>query len=249
MPGSLEGKVAVVTGVSHAGQVGQAVAKDLAAQGAALVICARTQANVEARATELREEGARVHAVAASLTEEPDVLRLIDETLAAYSRIDILVNLAGGLTLYKPAVEFSLADWNRELNNNLLSAFLVSRAAFPHMANAGSGSIVNFARAGLSQANMVAYSCAKAGVEALTRTFALEGRDAGIRVNAVAPGLVDTEFEHRGHEAEGHETVGQARRHCRGSCVPCLARIRGHHRAGDRSDGLGHLTAPRGGLP
>jgi NAD(P)-dependent dehydrogenase (short-subunit alcohol dehydrogenase family) len=193
MPGSLEGKVAVVTGVSHAGQVGQAVAKDLAAQGAALVICARTQANVEARATELREEGARVHAVAASLTEEPDVLRLIDETLAAYSRIDILVNLAGGLTLYKPAVEFSLQDWNRELNNNLLSAFLVSRAAFPHMANAGSGSIVNFARAGLSQANMVAYNCAKAGVEALTRTFALEGRDAGIRVNAVAPGLVDTE--------------------------------------------------------
>ena len=134
MPGSLEGKVAVVTGVSHASQVGQAVAKDLAAQGAALVICARTQANVEARATELREEGARVHAVAASLTEEPDVLRLIDETLAAYSRIDILVNLAGGLTLYKPAVEFSLQDWNRELNNNLLSAFLVSRAAFPHMA-------------------------------------------------------------------------------------------------------------------
>jgi NAD(P)-dependent dehydrogenase (short-subunit alcohol dehydrogenase family) len=193
MPGILEGKVAVVTGVSHAGQVGQAVARDLAAKGAALVICARTQANVEARATELRAAGARVLPVAASLTEEPQVAHLIDQTLAEYSRIDILVNLAGGLTLYKPAVEFSLEDWNRELNNNLLSTFLVTRAAFPHMAKAGSGSIVNFARAGLSQANMVAYNCAKAGVEALTRTFALEGRDAGIRVNAVAPGLVDTE--------------------------------------------------------
>ena len=193
MPGILEGKVAVVTGVSHAGQVGQAAARDLAAKGAALVICARTQANVEARAAELRAAGARVLAVAASLTEEPQVARLIDQTLAEYSRIDILVNLAGGLTLYKPAVEFSLEDWNRELNNNLLSAFLVSRAAFPHLAKAGSGSIVNFARAGLSQANMVAYNCAKAGVEALTRTFALEGRDAGVRVNAVAPGLVDTE--------------------------------------------------------
>ncbi len=193
MPGILEGKVAIVTGVSHAGQVGEAVARDLAAKGAALTICARKPADAEARATELREGGARVHAVAASLTEEPEALRLIDETLRAYSRLDILVNLAGGLTLYKPAIEFSLEDWTRELNNNLLTAFLVTRAAFPHMAKAGSGSIVNFARAGGPQANMVAYNCAKAGVEALTRTFALEGRDAGIRVNAIAPGLVDTQ--------------------------------------------------------
>jgi len=105
---------------------------------------------------------------------------------------DILVNLAGGLTRYKSAVEHSLDDWNHEMNNNLLSAFLTSRAVFPHMREAGGGAIVNFARAGLSQANMVAYNCAKAGIEALTRTLALEGRDSAIRVNAVAPGLVDT---------------------------------------------------------
>ncbi len=73
-----------------------------------------------------------------------------------------------------------------------ISAFLASRAVFPHMQNAGGGAIVNFARAGLPQANMLAYNCAKAGIEALTRTLALEGRDSGIRVNAVAPGLVDT---------------------------------------------------------
>ncbi|MGB6969536.1 MAG: SDR family oxidoreductase, partial [Methyloceanibacter sp.] len=109
-----------------------------------------------------------------------------------YGRIDILVNLAGGLTRYKPAVEVSVEDWREELDNNLLSAFLTSRAVLPSMQAAGGGAIVNFARAGLSQANMVAYNCAKAGIEALTRTFALEGRDAGIRVNAVAPGLVDT---------------------------------------------------------
>jgi NAD(P)-dependent dehydrogenase (short-subunit alcohol dehydrogenase family) len=172
--------------------VGQAVAQALAARGAALAICARTQANVEARAAELRQTGARVVPVAASLTDEAQVKRLIADTLSAYARIDILVNLAGGLTLYKPAVEFSLDDWTRELNNNLLSAFLLSREAFPHLAKAGGGSIVNFARAGQAQANMVAYNCAKAGIEALTRTFALEGRDSGIRVNAVAPGLVDT---------------------------------------------------------
>jgi NAD(P)-dependent dehydrogenase (short-subunit alcohol dehydrogenase family) len=192
MPGTLADKVALVTGVSHEGQVGQAVAKALAANGATLAICARTQSNVEARAAELRQGGAKVLPVAASLTDENDVQRVVEETLKAYGRVDILVNLAGGLTLYKPALEVSLEEWTRELDNNLLSAFLVARAIFPHMAKAGGGAVVNFARAGLPQANMVAYNCAKAGIEALTRTLALEGRDAAIRVNAVAPGLVDT---------------------------------------------------------
>jgi len=192
MPAILEGKVALVTGVSHDGQIGQTVAKKLADNGAALAICARTQSNVEARAEELRQTGARVLPVAAALGDESQVRRLIERVLSEYKRIDILVNLAGGLTRFKPAVEHSLEDWNEELNNNLLSAFLTSRLVFPHMQEAGGGVIINFARAGLSQANMVAYNCAKAGIEALTRTLALEGRDSAIRVNAVAPGLVDT---------------------------------------------------------
>jgi NAD(P)-dependent dehydrogenase (short-subunit alcohol dehydrogenase family) len=192
MPAILEGKVALVTGVSHDGQVGQAAAKALAENGTTLAICARTQSNVETRAEELRQAGARVLALVASLTDESQVRQLIERTLSEYKRIDILVNLAGGLTRYKPAVEHSLDDWNHELNNNLLSAFLTSRAVFPHMREAGGGVIINFARAGLSQANMVAYNCGKAGIEALTRTLALEGRDSAIRVNAVAPGLVDT---------------------------------------------------------
>jgi NAD(P)-dependent dehydrogenase (short-subunit alcohol dehydrogenase family) len=192
MDTSLKGKVAIVTGVSHDGQVGQAVAKALADRGAALAICARSQANVEARAAELRQAGTKVFAFAGSLTDEAQVAKLIEGTVAELGRIDILVNLAGGLTRYKPAVEHTLEDWTSEVNNNLLSAFLTSRAAFPHMKAAGGGSIINFSRAGQPQANMVAYNCAKAGIDALTRTFALEGRDAGIRVNAVAPGLVDT---------------------------------------------------------
>jgi NAD(P)-dependent dehydrogenase (short-subunit alcohol dehydrogenase family) len=192
MSTNLEGKTAVVTGVSHQGQIGASVAQALANAGAALAICARTAKNVEARAAELRQASARVIVVAASLTEEPGAKQLIDATMKQYGRIDVLVNLAGGLTRYKPAVEHSLEDWNFELGNNLRSAFLVSREVFPHMQAAGGGTIINFARAGLSQANMVAYNCAKAGIEALTRTLALEGRDSGIRVNAVAPGLVDT---------------------------------------------------------
>jgi len=192
MTTSLHGKVAIVTGVSHDGQVGQAVAKALAASGASLAICARTKDNVVARAAELKAEGANVIPVAASLTDEADVKRLVAETASAFGRVDIVVNLAGGLTVYKPSAEVTLDEWTREVNNNVLSAFLVTRAAFPLLTQAGGGSVINFARAGNAQANMLPYNVAKAGVAALTRTFALEGKDAQIRVNAVAPGLVDT---------------------------------------------------------
>ncbi|MFN3624219.1 MAG: SDR family NAD(P)-dependent oxidoreductase [Hyphomicrobium sp.] len=192
MTASLHGKVAIVTGVSHDGQVGQAVAKALAAQGASLAVAARTKDNVVARAAELKADGANVIPVAGSLTDEGDVKRLVAETVGAFGRIDIVVNLAGGLTVYKPSAEVTLDEWTREVNNNVLSAFLLTREVFPHLAKAGGGSVINFARAGNAQANMLPYNVAKAGVVALTRTFALEGKDAHIRVNAVAPGLVDT---------------------------------------------------------
>jgi NAD(P)-dependent dehydrogenase (short-subunit alcohol dehydrogenase family) len=193
MAKTLEGKVVLVTGVSRAGQVGESVAKALAANGATLAICARTQSNVDARAEELRQGGARVLSLAASLTDETEIKSLITNILNEFQHIDGLINLAGGLTRYKPAAEHSLEDWRAEIDNNLLSAFLTSREIIPHMAKAGGGAIINFCRAGGPQANMVAYNCAKAGLEALTRTLALEGRDVGIRVNAIAPGLVDTE--------------------------------------------------------
>jgi NAD(P)-dependent dehydrogenase (short-subunit alcohol dehydrogenase family) len=193
MANELAGKFALVTGVSGSGQIGIAVAQALADHGASLAIAARNRANVEARAAELRSRGARVLTFPADLTRERDVNEAVERTIQEYGRIDILVNLAGGLTRYKPAVEHSLDDWQHEMSNNLLSSFLCSRAAFIRMRDGGGGTIINFARAGLPQPNMVAYNCAKAGIEALTRTLALEGRDAGIRVNAVAPGLVDTE--------------------------------------------------------
>ena len=192
MTNTLAEKVALVTGVSHDGQVGQAVAQALAARGVRLAIAARSRDQVDARAAELREGGARVLALAVDLAAEDQVQRAVDRVVSEFGRVDVLINLAGGLTRCKPLVEHTLEDWNHELGNNLLTAFLCTRAVFPLMRSAGSGSIVNFARAGAVQANMVGYSCAKAGIEALTRTLALEGRDHGIRVNAIAPGLVDT---------------------------------------------------------
>jgi NAD(P)-dependent dehydrogenase (short-subunit alcohol dehydrogenase family) len=187
-----QGKVAIVTGVSGDGQIGQAVAQAFANKGARLAISARREEKLIARANEIKALGAEVLAIPSDQTNEGAVGNLVKQVLDAYGQVDILVNLAGGLTRYKAATEHTLEDWTTELNNNLLSAFLCSRAVFEPMKAAGGGHIVNFARAGGPQAKMVAYNCAKAGVVALTRTLALEGRKHQIYVNAVAPGLMNT---------------------------------------------------------
>ncbi len=188
----LQNKVAIVTGVSREGQIGQMVARQFAQEGARLVLAARNEANLRARAREVEALGREVLTVAGDLTREDTADSLVRQTLERYGRIDILVNLAGGLSRVKPAVEHTLEDWQTELNNNLLTAFLCSKAVFQAMRDQGGGRIINFARAGQHRSKMVAYNCAKAGIEALTRTLALEGRKHNIRVNAVAPGLVDT---------------------------------------------------------
>ncbi len=188
----LQDKVAIITGVSGEGQVGQAVAQAFAKEGAKLVLVARRAEKLNARADEVKALGAEVLAIPTDLTDEDEVKDLVQQTLDRFGRVDILVNLAGGLTKYKAATEHSLEDWTSELNNNLLSAFLCSRAVFEPMKAGGGGRIINFARAGDPQSKMVAYNCAKAGVVALTRTLALEGRKHNIGANAVAPGLVDT---------------------------------------------------------
>lgn len=193
----LQGKVAIITGVGYKGQAGYALARSFAQEGADLVICSRNPERIQARAEELRAEGVKmVLPVAADLTSEDGVKTLIDEALGAYESIDILVNLAGGLTKYGPSDELSLADWESELNNNLRSTFLCTRAVWPVMRSQGGGKILNFSRAGgveSSGANMAAYNAAKAGVDALTRTFAKEGRHLGIYVNAIGPGLLVTQ--------------------------------------------------------
>ena len=192
----LKDQVAIITGVSHAGQVGFALASAMAREGSMLAISSRTAERVNARSEELHAEGAQVIAVPADLTTEEGVNALVQETLKSYGRIDILVNLAGGLTRYGPSDELTLADWDFELNNNLRSTFLCSRAVWPVMKKQNDGKILNFSRAGGAQSagpNMLAYNCAKAGVDALTRTLAKEGKNAGIYVNAIGPGLIVTQ--------------------------------------------------------
>ncbi len=193
----LKGKAAIITGVSNAGQAGFAVAEAFAREGADIAICSRTKSQVEQRAQEIRDkvENAMVLPIAADLTTEEGAKELIQEALGAFEHIDILVNLAGGLTKYGPSAELSLVDWDYELNNNLRSVFLCTRAVWPTMSSQGGGKIINFSRAGgvkASGVNMAAYNSAKAGVDALTYTFAKEGAHAGIYVNAIGPGLLIT---------------------------------------------------------
>ncbi len=192
----LNHQVAVVTGVSYAGQVGYALAAAFAREGALLAISARTAERVNAHGEALRAEGASVIAIPADLTTEEGAQTLVQETLAAYGQINVLVNLAGGLTKSGPSDELTLAAWESELNNNLRTAFLCTRAVWPIMKRQGGGKILNFSRAGGPQSArpmMLAYNCAKAGIDALTATFAREGKPWGISVNALGPGVIVTQ--------------------------------------------------------
>jgi NAD(P)-dependent dehydrogenase (short-subunit alcohol dehydrogenase family) len=190
----IQGKVVIVTGASREGQVGEFLARAFAREGANLVVSARTEANTQRVAETIRAAGGRAIGVGVDGTSEAEVARLPERALAEYGKIDVLINLAGGLTKYGPAVELSIKDWTDELHNNLTTTFLCSKAVIPHMTRAKSGKIINFASVGAltPMAQMAAYNCAKAGVVALTKTLAQELKKFNIHVNAIAPGLVET---------------------------------------------------------
>ena len=187
---SLAEKCAIVTGVGDRGQVGYAVARALVDAGARVCITSHGTSSVEL-ASEL---GGQTVGVQADLAIADDVARLIATAHERFGRIDFVVNAAGGLRVIKPLAETSAAEWESELTRNAQTAFLVSRAALPHL-RAARGAIVNFASPAGERAvaQLGAYSAAKAAVIALTRALAVEERTNGVRVNAIAPGMVDTE--------------------------------------------------------
>jgi NAD(P)-dependent dehydrogenase (short-subunit alcohol dehydrogenase family) len=188
------GQVALVTGVGRIGQIGHAVALGFGQAGAKLVVCDISAVNVAARAREFVEQGIEARPAAGDLTE-PDVAQwAVDEALQAYGRLDVVANVAGGLTGTSPVTEAETDSFDREMAINVKTTYLVSRAAARVMVKQRKGAIVNFASIAAfhGRAEMAAYSAAKAGVAALTRSLALELRDHGVRVNAVAPGTART---------------------------------------------------------
>ncbi len=185
-----ENKVAVITGAGQG--LGLATAERFLREGARVVI---GEENAEACAYGVAKlaAGDRVHAVQMDISDEPAVRRLIDEAVAAFGRIDFMINNAG-MTIRGPLEGVTLEHWNRVVGVNLTGAFLCSKYAAPHLADAG-GAIVNISstRALMSEAHDIPYSAAKAGLLGLTRALANEWAGKGINVNAIAPGYFATD--------------------------------------------------------
>jgi NAD(P)-dependent dehydrogenase (short-subunit alcohol dehydrogenase family) len=193
---SLTGRGAVVTGAGRG--IGAAVARALSAEGARVLVAARTTREIEEVASELRERGAQAWAVACDVTEEASVLDLGREARRILGAVDVLVNNAGD-SASSPLRKIALADWERMMDVNATGTFLCTREFAPEMAGRGWGRIVNVASiAGLEGAKYVAhYSAAKHAVLGFTRSVALEFAGTGVTVNAVCPGYVDTPMTER----------------------------------------------------
>ncbi|HEU4698200.1 MAG TPA: SDR family NAD(P)-dependent oxidoreductase [Gemmatimonadales bacterium] len=186
-------RVVLVTGVARPGQIGYAVARAFGEAGAKLVVCDRNAVAVSERARELAALGLEARPAAGDLTE-PDAAAIAMETAQKhFGRLDVVVNVAGGLTTYGPIERTTVADFDREVAINLKTTFLVSQAAVEPLA-ATRGAIVNFASIAYVQpaGQMAVYTAAKAAVAGFTRSLAVELFDRGIRVNAIAPGMVRT---------------------------------------------------------
>ncbi len=189
----LDGKVAVVTGGSRG--IGSAIAALLAEHGAAVVVSGRDAVRLDRAVLELQERGASVHGVAADAAKREDVDRLVEATKERFGRLDILVNNAG-ITRDGLLIRMKDDDWDRVMETNLRGAFLTTRAAAKLMVRQRSGRIINIASTAgamgsVGQAN---YSAAKAGLIGFTKSTARELAHWGILVNAVAPGLIETDM-------------------------------------------------------
>lgn len=187
------GKTVLVTGVGRAGQIGHAVARAFGKAGASIVAVDRNAVGVAERVREFAAEGIDARPAAGDLTE-PDVAALAIETaMKHFQRLDAVVNVAGGLTTYGPVGQIDADAFDREIAINLKTAYLMSRAAVAALEKTR-GAMVNFASVAYYRpaSQMAVYSAAKAGIAGMTQSLAVELWPLGIRVNAVAPGMVRT---------------------------------------------------------
>jgi 3-oxoacyl-[acyl-carrier protein] reductase len=194
---ALAGKVALITGASRG--IGLAIARRLGRMGARVSICGRDQVKLDQSASSLRSEGIETLAVQADVARGDQVSSLVHKTQQELGPIDILVNNAG-TGVFGPFHEFSETDWNTVLDTNLKSVFLASRAVAPEMIRRQTGHIINVSSlAGKNTfANGAIYCASKWGLMGLSGSMAEDLRAYGIRVSAICPGSVATEFPGRG---------------------------------------------------
>lgn len=189
--GSFDGRVAIVTGGSLG--IGKAVARRLAADGAAVVIGARRTEPLNDTVAELQAQGFKVQGMTADVSQADQVQRLVRFTVETYGGVDILVN-AAGIQTYGTVVDTPEEVWDETLAVNLKGIYLTAKCVIPEMRRRGGGVIINVSsvQAYATQRGVAAYAASKGGINALTRAMAVDHAHENIRVNVVCPGSVDT---------------------------------------------------------
>ena len=188
----LPGRVAIVTGGARG--IGFAIAERLSKAGASVVIADVSEEGAAAAAERVREGGGKAVAAVADVTNPADAGAMVERALDAFGGLDILVNNAGITGRDAPLWETTDEDWGKVLGLNLTGTFYCCRAVVPHMRERRSGAIVNVASISGKEGNpnMIPYSVSKAGVICLTKALAKEVIGDGVRVNCVAPGVIET---------------------------------------------------------
>lgn len=191
---NLSGKRALVTGASRG--IGFAIAERLAANGAKVALCSRRREDLEEAAAKLAAYGNETLVLPASLGDAEQIAGLVPAICDAWGGIDILVNNAAANPAYCELVDLEERTWDKVMNTNVKGPFLLSKDAGKAMAGQGSGAIINIASiGGIEPSPMLgAYSISKASVIMLTKALAVELGPKGVRVNCIAPGLVETKF-------------------------------------------------------
>lgn len=201
-------KVIIVTGGGSG--LGEDYCKSFVAEGGK-VLCADIDAAAAIRTVmALCEVGGTAIAVTCDVTKAADVQRMVETAIDAYGRIDVLVNNAGVIRR-RSLIGTSDEDWDRELDTDLKGPFMCARATVPHMIGRGYGKIVNISSvAGIVGCISTAYAASKAGINGLTRQWALELAPHGIRVNSVAPGYTETPINERLRQTPAAIRIGES---------------------------------------
>ena len=206
MAGRVEGKIIIVTGGASNPGLGNASAKMLAREGATVVVTDLDFEGAQRCVQDIIADGGRALALEQDVTDDKGWQTVIDATVAAYGRLDVLVNNAG-IAILKPYADLTLEDFNRQVTVNLTSVFLGCHHAMAQMSSqGGGGSLINLssvtALAGMP--GCAAYAAAKGGVQAMSRTIAVEGAPDNIRCNTIFPGVIWTNMQAK---ASGRDTV------------------------------------------
>ena len=190
-PLDLTGKVAVVIGGTSG--IGSAIAHGLAEAGADVVPTSRRAEQVDAAAKEIEERGRRTLRLTSDVTDRSSLQKVLDESIGAFGKVDILVNSAGR-TKRAPTLELSEADWNEIFDTNVTGTLRACQVFGVHMIERGYGRIINIASLSTFVAlfEVASYSASKAAVASLTKSLAIEWAPHGVCVNAIAPGVFRT---------------------------------------------------------